>query len=99
MKKRRGEGQTNVGLRPNPRLAKRLDQVSTSEQHDLDLAKLAVPTPDTAIPPVELLLKVLEDDGGPLVGALASLPRVDHEPRRGRLDRELTHLDAVVGGG
>lgn len=42
---------------------------------------------------------MVEDDGGALVGRLAGLPRVDHEPVGRGLDRKGAHRDPVLGLG
>ena len=54
---------------------------------------LAVFGLDAAEDGVDLVVEVIEDDSGALVG-LEGLPRVDHEPRGRVLSSEVAHVDA-----
>lgn len=47
---------------------------------------------------INLVVEVVEDDGGALVLGLAGLPGIDHEPGGGLLCGEGAHVDAAKAG-
>ena len=52
----------------------------------------------TAEDGINLVVEVVEDDGGALVLCLAGLPGIDHEPGGGLLCGEGAHVDAAKAG-
>ena len=70
---------TYIGVGPYPWLAHRRDEVGAREEQDADVALLAVCGLDAAELGVDLVIKMVEHNRGPLV-VLVSLPSVDHEP-------------------
>ena len=91
---------THVRFRPNPRLSKALDQVPSSEQHDLVLPPRSIPHLHPTLPifPIQHFVKVVQYDGGTLVFRLTGFPWIDHEPCRGMFDGEFAHPYTVMSG-
>jgi hypothetical protein len=92
---------THIRFRPNTGLSKALDQVSSSEQHDLVLSPRSIPHLHPTLPifPIQHFVKVVQYDGGSLVLGLTGFPWVDHEPCRGVFDGEFAHPYTMMSGG
>lgn len=60
--------------------------------------ELTVLSSNSSTSSIQLLLEMLQHHCRPLITSLPSLPGIDHQPRRRRLDRQLAHLDSVNGG-
>ena len=106
---REGQGGTHIRLGPDAGLGHGADEVRAREEHHLHgLAHLLAVAVVAAVirwdehaaeDGVDLVVEVVEDDGGALVLGLAGLPGVDHEPGGGLLCGEGAHVDAAKADG
>jgi hypothetical protein len=70
---------TYVLVTPYAGLAHGTDEVRAGEQHDVYIPMLPVHSLDSTEHGVDLVIEVIQDNSGALVG-LESLPGVNHEP-------------------
>ena len=87
-----------IALGPYTRLGHGTNEVRTGEEDHAYATLLARRGPYATDLVVDLVLEVVEDDGGALVG-LEGFPGVDHEPLGGLVGGEGAHVYAGEGEG